>query len=78
MAEYAQPPYTSLFEWIDEGITITLNFGNYLFLLSDSLYATAYLNSIRIAAISTIITLLIGIQWRTALPVPVARSEVYF
>jgi putrescine transport system permease protein len=60
VAEYAQPPYTPLFEWIDEGITITLNFGNYLFLLSDSLYATAYLNSIRIAAISTIITLLIG------------------
>lgn len=60
MAEYAQPPYTPLFEWIEEGITITVNFGNYLFLLSDSLYATAYLNSIRIAAISTVITLLIG------------------
>ncbi|HBU99682.1 MULTISPECIES: ABC transporter permease subunit [Thalassospira] len=60
MAEYAQPPYSSLFDWIEEGVTVTLNFGNYLFLLSDSLYATAYLNSIRIAAISTVITLLIG------------------
>ncbi|MDP2697082.1 ABC transporter permease subunit [Thalassospira sp.] len=59
-AEYAQPPYSALFQWVDQGINIALNFGNYLFLLSDSLYVTAYLNSIRIAAISTVITLLIG------------------
>ena len=59
-AEYAQPPYSALFTWIDEGVNITINFGNYLFLLSDSLYISAYLNSIRIAAISTVITLLIG------------------
>ncbi|WP_404426291.1 ABC transporter permease subunit [Thalassospira australica] len=59
-AEYAQPPYSALFTWIDEGVNITINFGNYLFLLSDSLYISAYLNSIRIAAISTVVTLLIG------------------
>ena len=59
-AEYAQPPYSALFQWVDEGVNVAINFGNYLFLLSDSLYITAYLNSIRIAAISTVITLLIG------------------
>ncbi len=59
-AQYAQPPYSPLFQWVDEGVNIAINFGNYLFLLSDSLYFSAYLNSIRIAAISTVITLLIG------------------
>ncbi len=58
----AVPPYSSLFEWdLEEAYaTIKLNFGNYLFLIEDSFYLDAYLNSARVAAISTFITLLIG------------------
>lgn len=57
----ARPPYSDLIEWGEEWfVTINLNFGNYLFLLEDDLYWFAYLNSAKIALISTVITLLIG------------------
>ena len=56
----ARPPYTSLFDWDDGLLTVTLNIGNYLFLLEDGLYITAYLNSIWMAAASTLICLIIA------------------
>jgi putrescine transport system permease protein len=59
-AAIAMPPYTSLFELTEKGIQITLNFRNYLFLLTDSLYVAAYLGSLKIAIISTVLCLLIG------------------
>ena len=60
-AAIARPPYLPLYEWLEEGgLQITLNFGNYLYLFEDSLYLVAYLTSIKIALISTVICLLIG------------------
>lgn len=59
-AVIARPPYLPLFNFDDGVLTITLNTGNYQFLLEDTLYLNAYLSSIKIAAISTIIALLIG------------------
>ena len=57
----ARPPYSALFEWSEETyLTIKLNLGNFLFLLQDDLYWKAYLNSARIALISTAACLLIG------------------
>ncbi len=56
----AQPPYTSLLSWQDGTLLITLNLGNYQYLIEDQLYLLAYLSSIRIALIATIFTLLIG------------------
>ena len=56
----AIPPYTALYNFKDGVIQVTLDFGNYLFLLGDDLYALAYLGSIKIAAISTLLCLLIG------------------
>jgi len=57
----ARPPYAPLYEWDEEGrLLLTLNFGNYSYLWQDSLYVSAYLESIKIAAISTIFCLLIG------------------
>lgn len=57
----AQPPYTALFDW-SAGLLpdIKGTLSGYEFLLSDELYAVAYLNSIKIALISTVICLLIG------------------
>lgn len=57
----AIPPYTPIWEWV-EGIylKITLSFESYQLLIEDSLYVNAYLNSIKIAGISTLLTLLIG------------------
>ena len=56
----AIPPVSSLFEYADEIINVKLNLGNYLFLLTDSLYTEAYLNSIKLAGISTILCLVVG------------------
>ena len=57
----ASPPYSPLLEWTRAGeLIVTLNFGNFQFLFSDALYFNAYLNSIRIAGISTLIALLIA------------------
>jgi putrescine transport system permease protein len=56
----AQPPYTALYEYVNDVLTLRVTFANYLFLFSDSLYFEAYLSSLRIAAISTVICLLIG------------------
>ena len=58
--DYAIPPYTDLFTWADEQLTLTLNLGNYAYLFTDDLYIRAYLSSIRIAAIATIICLFVA------------------
>ena len=57
----AQPPYTPLFEFFEDGfIEFRTTLGNYLFLFEDSLYINSYLSSLRIAFISTLLTLLVG------------------
>ncbi|MFT4248805.1 MAG: ABC transporter permease subunit [Pseudomonas sp.] len=56
----AMPPYTPLLEYVDSALTVRLNLGNYLSLLADDQYLLAYLSSIKIAAISTLLCLLIG------------------
>ena len=58
---YARTPYSSLLIWGDSWLpSIKASFDNYLFLFSDSLYIKAYLSSLKIAFISTIVTLIIG------------------
>jgi putrescine transport system permease protein len=59
----AQPPYEPVWEWSAEGIKsffAGLSSINYETLISDSLYFTSYLKSLQIAAVSTLILLLIG------------------
>jgi putrescine transport system permease protein len=59
-AAIARPPYLPIVEWIDGFFRVNLNFNNYLFLLEDPLYLAAYLGSVKIAGVATIIALLIG------------------
>ncbi|KRG69791.1 spermidine/putrescine ABC transporter permease [Pseudoxanthomonas dokdonensis] len=56
----AMPPYTPILEYVDEALTLKLNLGNYASLFMDSQYGLAYLSSIKIAGISTLLALLIG------------------
>lgn len=58
--QYSIPPYTELVAFADEVLTINLNLGNYYYLIDDSLYAKAYLSSVRIAFFATLGALLIG------------------
>ncbi|MEX1181279.1 MAG: ABC transporter permease subunit [Cucumibacter sp.] len=58
---YGQPPYTPMVEWTDDGqLVLRLYFGNFQFLLEDALYRNAYLNSIKIAFFSAVLSLLVG------------------
>lgn len=59
--QIASPPYQPLWQWAgDKAVQIKLNFGNFMFLFQDSLYWQAYLNSMKVAAISTLLCLLVG------------------
>jgi putrescine transport system permease protein len=60
-AQIAMPPYQPLFEWVgDKALHVKLNFANFAFLVEDNLYWKAYLNSIYVAGVSTLLCLLIG------------------
>jgi putrescine transport system permease protein len=60
-SQIAMPPYEPLFHWASEKVLqIQLNLGNFAFLVEDNLYIKAYLNSIFVAAVSTLFCLLIG------------------
>ena len=65
MAAIAQPPYTPVFD-LAEGISGLIaaarefTIDNYLWLTQDSLYARAYLSSVWIALVSTLLVLLVG------------------
>jgi putrescine transport system permease protein len=58
----AIPPYVPRFDW-SAGIWVflrQLDFENFIFLTTDSLYWKAYLSSLWIATVSTVLTLVIG------------------
>ncbi len=56
----AIPPYSPLWDWVDGSIKFNINFENYAYMWEDTLYINAYLSSIKIAATSTLLTLLVG------------------
>lgn len=59
-ADVAIPPYTEVYTWVENKLSIVLNLGNYIFLSEDDLYLAAYLGSLKIATISTLLCLVIG------------------
>lgn len=74
--QVAIPPYTNLVEWLDGKLTISLNLGNYAYLIEDPLYVDAYLHSLEIAGISTLLCLLLGypMAWAIANSSPSVRN----
>ncbi|MBY4678174.1 ABC transporter permease subunit [Marinobacterium arenosum] len=70
-SEIAIPPYSSIVSIEDEMLSFNLNLGNFLMLLEDDLYLVAYLSSLKIALVSTLICLLIGYPMAYA----IARAE---
>ena len=56
----ASPPYSDLLNTAGGEINLTLNLNNYTALFADSKYAGAYLSSLKIAGISTLLCLLVG------------------
>ena len=58
--QFGRPPYTPLLTNEDGTVQLTLHLNNYIRLFTDGLYVSAYLSSIKIAFISTVIALCIG------------------
>lgn len=57
----ALPPFTAFFDWTATGWNkIQASLDNYLFLFQDPYYVTIYLNSVKMAAISALLCLLLG------------------
>lgn len=68
-----RPPYSALFSYLDDGyLLLKLHLGNYSRLWEDPLYLVAYLHSLQVAGISTLLCLLIGYPMAYA----IARSPV--
>lgn len=59
-ADVSIPPYTDLYEWADDKLTVFINFANYTLLGEDQIYLSAYLGSLKVAFFSTLLCLLIG------------------
>ncbi|MCL1037017.1 ABC transporter permease subunit [Shewanella submarina] len=59
-AAMAIPPYEPTFSYGDELLQVFINLGNYILLADDPLYYSAYLSSLKTAAIATAGCLLIG------------------
>ena len=76
--QVAIPPYTSLVAYAEEKLTFVVNIGNYLYLLQDEMYLDSYLQSLRVASISTLLCLLIGypIAWSIAHSSPSMRNTL--
>lgn len=67
----AIPPYAPLFEWHNGWPVPHLHFSSYSFLFTDPLYIAAYLNSAKVAAVSTLLCLAVGYPMAYA----IARSH---
>ena len=55
------PPYAPIWEWVGHRtLAVRMHLSNYHFLFTDALYVSALLYSIKVAAISTLLCLLLG------------------
>ncbi|WLG96101.1 ABC transporter permease subunit [Pseudomonas sp. FP198] len=73
-ADVAIPPYTEIYSYVDQKLQVLLNFANYAMLSEDELYIAAYLGSLKMALISTVLCLLIG--YPMAYGIANARKEM--
>jgi putrescine transport system permease protein len=73
----AQPPYTALWQWVQDGVVqIRLNLQNFQLLWQDDLYLTAFLNSVWVAFICTVLCLLIGYPMAYAIATASERRRI--
>jgi len=58
--QFGIPPYTPLAQVRDETLSLSLHLRSYALLFTDSLYIATYLNSVKMAAITTVCCALMG------------------
>jgi putrescine transport system permease protein len=60
LSEMQQTSVSNMIDWTQGWPTLKLNFANYLFIFTDSLYLKTYISSVKYALITTILCLAIG------------------
>ena len=77
-AQMSVPPFSDLLQRVDGAVVgIKVSLANYMLVFTDSLYVKAYLGSLKIAAIATILTLLLGYPMAYAIArAPAARRAM--
>ncbi len=76
-AQLSIPPYAPLWEWVDHRVlALRVHLSNYAFLATDALYISSYLYSLKVAAVSTCLCLLLGypMAYGIARAAPATRS----
>ncbi|MBS0394034.1 MAG: ABC transporter permease subunit [Proteobacteria bacterium] len=59
--QLSMPPVEPVVTWTqDQVLQLRLHFSNFSFVFGDSLYVAAFLNSLKVAGVSTVLALLIG------------------
>lgn len=58
--KFGIPPYTPLAELKDQTLSLMLSLRGYILLFTDSLYISTYLNSVKMAGVTTLCCILIG------------------
>ena len=59
-AALAIPPYSEIYSFAEQKFELMLNLGNYTMLAADELYLSAYLGSLKVALLSTLMCLVLG------------------
>ena len=59
-AALAIPPYSEIYSFAEQKFELMLNLGNYTMLAADELYISAYLGSLKVALLSTLMCLVLG------------------
>jgi putrescine transport system permease protein len=73
----AQPPYTALWEWVERRRAgRPSQFQNFMLVVQDDLYLAAFLNSLQVALVCTVLCLLIGYPMAYAIVTSSARWRV--
>ena len=69
------PPYSPLFEMIDGRAALKVHAANFVFLWRDSLYRAAFLTSLTVAGLSTVLCVLLGYPMAYAIARAAARRR---
>lgn len=72
--QFGIPPYTPLAALQDETLSLVLHLRGYVLLFTDSLYLATYLNSVKMALVTTVCCMLIG--YPMAYQIARARPDV--
>jgi putrescine transport system permease protein len=72
------PPYAPIFSWDGAQLAATITFGNFARLFGDPIFVLAYLGSLKVAAVTTVLCALVGypLAYAVAAAKPSARPSL--